>query len=177
MSQRQLKGAYDGRVSTRTAATVVEDADSALAAVLANADADPDRSLTGTYATKRVADVLLHLHAWHVLFNGWMAHHDAGHTPAFPAEGYEWADLDALNEALYVSYRDLPYDAARVLLLASHRGMCDQVAAVGDDALNDPGQYPWVAGETLGDVAHECLAGHYAWALSVLDGAPAAGAE
>lgn len=161
-------------MSSRDTQTLVREADAALDALLARADADPDAKPHGAYARKRVADVLLHLHAWHIVFEGWMAQHLSGAIPAIPAEGYEWSDIDALNEALYLSYRDRSYTAARALVLGSHRAMCELVLTLSDEELNRAGHFPWLGEMALGDVAHECLAGHYAWAQEILDPSAAA---
>jgi len=40
-----------------------------------------------------------------------------------------------------------------------------------EEELTDPARYPWLTGEPLGDVAHECLGAHYEWALRTFDAA------
>lgn len=147
---------------------LVTSADSALDRVLALADADPNGTPSGAYSAKRVADVLLHLHAWHLVFATWMAAHHQGETPVVPAEGHTWADLDAMNHEFYVTYRDLGYDEARVLISMSHRTMCEQVLALNDADLAAPGAFPWLGDQRPGDVIYEFLAGHYEWAVGVL---------
>ena len=76
-------------------------ADERLAVVLERADAARDTNLGDAYKNRRVADVLAHLHAWHVVFDGWVAQERAGAAPAYPAEGYSWDDIDSLNDAFY----------------------------------------------------------------------------
>jgi len=146
-------------------------ADDRLAAVLARADADPSFELGAAYHSRRVADVLAHLHAWHLVFDGWVAQDRSGSIPAFPAEGYTWNELDALNDAFYQAHRERPYEAIRGMLLTSHRAMLHLLHTFSDAELTDTSAHPWLNGQSLGDVADECLGEHYEWALKTFDAA------
>jgi hypothetical protein len=150
---------------------IADAADSRLEALLRRTDATPHATLGSAYHDRRVADVLAHLHAWHLIFDGWIAQDRAGSTPAFPAEGYSWSDLRALNDALYEAHRERPYDAVRTMTVASHKMMLALLDTFSQEDLTDPARFPWTGGEPLGSVAHECLGGHYEWALGVLDDA------
>lgn len=157
-------------VSARATQIIVK-ADESLAVLLARTDAAPHAELGDAYHRRRVADVLAHLHAWHFIFDGWVAQERAGSVPAFPAEGYTWDRLNELNDALYSAHRERTYDALRAMLVASHRVTVDLVATLDERELIDPEAFPWLAGQALGDVADDCLGNHYAWALGVLDAA------
>jgi len=146
-------------------------ADQTLDEVLRRADASSTSVLGDAYHGRRVADVLAHLHAWHVVFDGWVAQERSGSVPAFPAEGYTWADLRALNDVFYQAHKDRPYDAIRSMLVTSHRLMLSLLDTFTEEELTDPARYPWLTGEPLGDVAHECLGAHYEWALRTFDAA------
>lgn len=113
-------------------------------------------------------DVVNHLHAWHVLLIGWLDADAAGRKPGFPAEGYTWAQLDALNRALRDRYREDGVLAdARERLRGSHRAALARVEAVSDaDLFEEPRD--WAHG-TLAEPVHECLGGHYEWALGALE--------
>jgi hypothetical protein len=146
-------------------------ADAGLAEVLRRADAARDADLGVAYHDRRVADVLAHLHAWHVVFDGWVAQARAGSVPAYPAEGYTWDDLDSLNDAFYQAHRERPYDALRTMLVSSHRMMLALIDGMSEEELTDPDAFSWLGGQALGDVAHECLGAHYDWALRTFDSA------
>lgn len=146
-------------------------ADDRLTLVLARADAAPTFELGDAYHGRRVADVLAHLHAWHLVFDGWVAQDRAGSVPPFPAEGYTWNDLDALNDAFYQAHRERPYDAVRSMLLSSHRAMLHLLDTFSEAELTDASLHPWLNGQPLGDVADECLGEHYEWALKTFDAA------
>lgn len=118
-------------------------------------------------------DVLNHLHAWHMLLLGWLAADATGREPAFPAEGYTWRDLDRLNHDLRDRYRgDGDLAAARERLRASHRSALARIDALDDAGIFSDGK-AWLRGATLAEPVHECLGGHYAWALAALAGLPA----
>jgi hypothetical protein len=146
-------------------------ADERLAAVLSRADAAPTFELGVAYHDRRVADVLAHLHAWHLVFDGWVAQDRAGSVPAYPAEGYTWKDLDALNDVFYRAHKDRTYDVVRAMVVTSHSRMLRLLATFSEDELTDPARFPWLGGQSLGDVADECLGEHYEWALRTFDAA------
>src|SRR5690348_8248978 len=116
-------------------------ADEGLAEVLRRADAAQEKELGVAYHDRRVADVLAHLHAWHLVFDGWVAQDRAGSIPAYPAEGYTWANLDALNDAFYQAHRDRPYDALRTMLVSSHRMMLALLDGMSQEELTDPAAF------------------------------------
>ncbi|WP_438856084.1 ClbS/DfsB family four-helix bundle protein [Agromyces sp. M3QZ16-3] len=113
-------------------------------------------------------DVVNHLHAWHVLLLGWITADAAGEVPAYPADGYTWRDLDRLNRDLRDRYRDDGDPAAaRERLRASHGSTLARLDAMTDAEIFIDGR-AWLHGATLAEPAHECLGGHYAWALGAL---------
>ena len=85
-------------------AAIASAATARLATLLAVTDAHPGEGLGDAYLGRTTTDVLAHLHAWHTLFEGWIAAHSEGDTVAYPAEGYSWTELDALNEALFKAH-------------------------------------------------------------------------
>ncbi|GAA2029771.1 hypothetical protein GCM10009819_11790 [Agromyces tropicus] len=113
-------------------------------------------------------DVVNHLHAWHGLLLGWLATDAAGGTPDYPAEGYGWRDLDRLNRDLRDTYRgDGDLAAARERLRASHRSALARLDTMTDAAVFRD-RRAWLGDATLAEPVHECLGGHYAWALGAL---------
>jgi hypothetical protein len=57
-----------------------------------------------------VKDVLAHLYEWEQMVLRWLAAGKRGETPEVPAEGYKWNQLPALNEEIWLKYKDLPLD-------------------------------------------------------------------
>ncbi len=154
---------------------IVASADEGLARLLARTDAHRDADLGAVYRDRRVADVLTHLHAWHLLLEGWLLDDAAGRTPAYPADGYTWATLGDLNDALAAAHRHLSYEEARAAVVASQARVVALVATLDDAVLTSPDAFAWLGGDRLASVAHECLGGHCTWAQGLLDraGVPA----
>jgi len=150
---------------------ITADAALGLERVLAVADAHPGASLGDAYLGRTTTDVLAHLHAWHELFAGWMAAHDAGDSVAYPAAGFTWRELDALNEAIYEAHAGRDFATVRASLVASHERMLGLIATLSDANLETPEAFPWAGGEAIGAVAHECLGAHYAWATETFEAA------
>lgn len=143
-------------------------ADATLGTLLGIADRHADAQLGDAWKGRRVADVLAHLHAWHVLFVGWVAQARAGAEPAYPAEGYTWEALDELNDTLYEQHSHDSFAHVRASLVTSHHLMLETLADCTQDELANPGAFSWLGGSPLGDVAHECLGAHYTWGIEVL---------
>lgn len=150
---------------------IIAAADAGLKAVLARTDTHAGLSLGDAYLGRSTTDVLAHLHAWHGLCEGWIEAARAGGPVDYPARGYSWNELESLNESLYLAHAGRSYDAVRDALLESHGLLVALVRATPDPELADPGAHPWLGGESLGMVAHECLGAHYDWALGILDAA------
>ena len=150
---------------------IIDAASAGLTRLLAVTDSHPAASLGGAYLGRTTSDVLSHVHAWHTLFEGWIEADRAGEPVAYPAEGFTWRDLDALNEALYSFHAGRAYDVARAAIVASHDRVCAIVAATPEVELTTPESKDWLGNEPLGSVAHECLGAHYEWALGVLEAA------
>ncbi|WP_159449393.1 ClbS/DfsB family four-helix bundle protein [Demequina sp. NBRC 110051] len=155
-------------MSSATVDELISAADERLDSLLALADAERDRHLGLAYEGRRTADVLTHLHAWHLLFFDWIEAENAGEEPDFPAAGYTWRDLSALNDALYFAHRHWSYDEARGLLIESHGRLCALMRRLDDERLFDTEARPWLGHESLAEVAEECLGHHYAWGEGVI---------
>lgn len=128
----------------------------------------PDHAVASTFAGDRVADVLAHLHGWHVLWLGWLEADARGEAPAFPAEGYGWDRLSELNAEILSQHTHRPYAELRTLLLDSNADACAALLTVDEDRLWDADARDWLGGQSLGHVAHECLGAHYAWGEEAL---------
>lgn len=152
---------------TVTRLDIVGAADDGLARVLAIADAFPATPLGPAYLDRTTTDVLGHLHGWHLLFAGWLGEAATGEDVHYPAEGFTWRDLDALNERLYEDHREMPYQAMRAALVDSHARVLGLIGELSDHELTDPQVHPWLGKEPLGEVAHEVLGGHYDWAMDI----------
>ena len=123
---------------------------------------------TGDARDRSVRDVLAHLLAWHLLLEGWYEDGMIGGTPALPADGYTWRQLDALNVVLRDRWQDAPLDQIEQRLDASHAGLQRLIATHSDEELFDGSTYPWTRGSKLGEFCLECGGKHYAWARKTI---------
>ncbi len=144
------------------------DADAGLARVLAITDEHPGVSLGDAYLDRTTTDVLAHLHGWHGLFAGWLEAHKAGGPVAYPAEGYSWDDVEALNDVIFRTHQGRPHLTMRTALEESHQRLLALLVEISGDDLASPRAFAWTGGVPLADVAHECLGAHYDWAYDIL---------
>ena len=142
-------------------------------ALLAFIDALPpeafDKKFAGDSHYETVADVLAHLHAWHLARESWSVIAAQGGIPEVPAEGYTWRDLDALNVKLRDEWRSTPIDELRGRLVDSHERLQDAVSAYDDDALADPTLFPWMHGLPFGRYCLMSGGEHYLWARELIE--------
>jgi hypothetical protein len=135
-----------------------------------------DETFAGETRDRNVRDVLAHLHAWHLLLEGWYEDGMIGGSPAIPADGYTWRELDALNVVLRERWQNTSIEEVERRLDASHNGLRRLVSAHSDEELFDTGLYRWTRGVRLGEFCLECGGNHYAWARTTITaGLPEAG--
>ncbi len=123
-----------------------------------------ERSLSDAYLDRRGADVLAHLHGWHLLFEDWLREEAAGEEVVMPAPGHTWEDLRALNDDLYERYRAFSYGEIKALVLKSHAHTFDLLRVLPIEGLTDPAAHPW-SDEPLLNLADECAGKHYDWGI------------
>ncbi|WP_345802346.1 ClbS/DfsB family four-helix bundle protein [Microbacterium sp. AZCO] len=127
-----------------------------------------DEVFAGETRDRNVRDVLAHLLAWHLLLEGWYEEGMIGGSPAIPADGYTWKQLDALNVVLRDRWQDAVIDDVERRLDLSHAGLQRLLAAHSDEELFDADVYPWTRGLRLGEFGLECGGNHYAWARTTI---------
>jgi hypothetical protein len=71
----------------------------------------PEEIKTRTYKNdelndrdKTIADVICHLHEWHLMMETWYKVGMSGKKPSIPAEGYTFQTLPALNQKRWAKY-------------------------------------------------------------------------
>lgn len=116
-------------------------------------------------------DVLDHVFAWHELLLGWIAAIERRETPAYPAEGFSWSELDELNLSLRDRSRTRGgAERAFARLQGSHAVALAKVGALDADVLFEATRFPWL-GVPFAEPVHECLGGHYDWAVGAIEAA------
>lgn len=118
----------------------------------------------GALGSWSVKDTLLHLAEWEQMCLGWYRAGKAGQTPVTPAEGYNWRQLDALNQAIYEKYRDLPLEDALARCRFSYQEFLSAVEGMSEAEAETPGFYVWTKGHPLAGWISSNGGNHYRWA-------------
>lgn len=132
------------------------------------ADGRVDEAFAGETRERSIRDVLAHLLAWHLLFERWYDEGMRGGSPAMPAEGYSWGELDALNVALRDEWSATPLTDVEERLDASHLRLQAVLATHSDDQLANAGAFSWTLGSQLGEFFLENGGNHYRWGRAAI---------
>ncbi len=125
----------------------------------------PEQMTTFSPATNwSIKDVLAHLTAWEQLCLGWYQAGERGQTPHLPAEGFNWAQLPALNRQIYEARRARPLAEVRQQYRASYQRILKTVQALSEEELFTPKLYAWTNKNALAAYFISATSSHYAWA-------------
>ncbi len=111
-----------------------------------------------------IKDVLAHLMAWEQMCLGWYKAGLRGGVPPLPAEGYNWAQIPALNRVIFDRYHDRPLAEVLKQYRASYRQMLKKVQSLSEEDLFTPGRYEWTKKNALAAYFIGATSSHYAWA-------------
>ncbi|MCL2137691.1 MAG: ClbS/DfsB family four-helix bundle protein [Coriobacteriia bacterium] len=118
---------------------------------------------------KNLRDVLVHLYEWHQMVLRWYQEGTVEEgLPAVPGEGYTWATLPALNQAIWERYQHVLLADAKTMLHDSHAEVMALVAAHDDEQLFTKGYYKWTKSSNLGSYFISSTSSHYDWAMKKL---------
>lgn len=111
-----------------------------------------------------IKDVLAHLSEWEQMCLGWYRAGLAGKTPALPAEGYNWAQLPALNRVIFDRYHADPLTSVRKHFSTSFRQIKSAIGAIDEDTLFGPQRFAWTGRNLLAAYFISATSSHYVWA-------------
>lgn len=117
---------------------------------------------------KTIADVICHLHEWHVMMKNWYDIGMSGKKPAIPAEDVTWATLPVLNHRIYEKHKGTELADAMALLNKSHKEMIEIIKSHTDDDLFTKKKYVWTGTTSLGAYLVSATSSHYDWALKTI---------
>jgi hypothetical protein len=117
---------------------------------------------------KTVADVVCHLHEWHVMMESWYTVGMSGKKPAIPAEDVTWQALPILNRRIYEKYKGTELKDAIKLFKKSHSHMTALIEKHSDDELFTKKKYQWTGTTSLGAYLISATSSHYDWALKTI---------
>jgi hypothetical protein len=113
---------------------------------------------TGPWSVK---DVIAHLAAWRSRTVARLEAAAAGRPEPPPPWPPELEEDDAINAWFYERHRDEPLDAVLARWDASFDRLRAAFAALPDEALVDPGYFPWLEGNALIEVLPGGFLGHF----------------
>jgi hypothetical protein len=122
-----------------------------------------------------VKDVLAHLLEWQEMVLNWHAAGVKGKIPVTPAEGFNWAQLPALNQHIYEKHCNRPLSDIQKEFASSYKKCLSTVQGLSDEELFTRGHYAWTKNNTLGTYFVSCTSSHYNWARTNIKKARKAG--
>ena len=117
---------------------------------------------------KTIADVICHLHEWHLMMMNWYKIGMSGKKPAIPAEDVTWQTLPVLNHRIYEKYKGTELNEAIKLIKKSHKEMIEIIQKHSDDELFTKKKYAWTGTTSLGAYLVSATSSHYDWALKTI---------
>lgn len=117
---------------------------------------------------KTIADVICHLHEWHVMMKHWYEVGMSGKKPSIPADDVTWATLPILNHRIHEKHKGTELAAAMELLKKSHDEITEIIKGHTDDDLFTKKKYVWTGTTSLGAYLVSATSSHYDWALKTI---------
>jgi hypothetical protein len=111
-----------------------------------------------------IKDVLAHLLAWEQMCLGWYKAGRRGIVPPLPAEGYNWAQISALNRAIFERYHDRPLAEVLRQYRTSYRQMLKTLQGIDEEDLFTPSRFEWTNKNAAAAYFIGATSSHYVWA-------------
>jgi hypothetical protein len=117
---------------------------------------------------KTIADVICHLHEWHLMMANWYTIGMSGKKPVIPAEGVTWQTLPVLNHRIYEKYKGTELKKAITMLKKSHQDIMALIEKHTDHELFTKKKYKWTGTTSLGSYLISATSSHYDWGLKTI---------
>lgn len=108
-----------------------------------------------------VKDFLAHRTEWGRMMLGWLSQARAGETPAVPAEGYTWGQLNELNGEIHDRFADIRLDEAERSFTEVHDELLAVMGACSEDELFTKKYYAFTGTSDLATYFTSATGGHY----------------
>ena len=138
-------------------------------------DALPAKIKNGVYKNnelnerdKTIADVICHLHEWHLMMGNWYKVGMSGKKPAIPAEDVTWQTLPVLNKRIYEKYKGTELKNAITMFKKSHKEVMALIEKHTDGELFTKKKYQWTGTTSLGAYLISATSSHYDWGLKTV---------
>lgn len=113
------------------------------------------------------ADVLFHLHEWHLLMLDWYNIGMNGGKPDMPMKAYTWKENSKLNAMLWERNRNRSLEEAFAKLEESHAMVLRLIEKHDEIDLFEKKRYPWTGSTSLAAYLISATSSHYDWALNL----------
>jgi hypothetical protein len=135
-------------------------------------DGLPDEIRNGTYKNgelndrdKTIADVICHLHEWHLMRENWYKEGMSGKKPAL---SYSLQTLPVLNRGIWEKHKGTELKKAVTMFRKSHKTIMALIEKHTDDELFTKKKYQWTGTTSLGAYFVYNTSSHYSWALKTI---------
>lgn len=117
--------------------------------------------VTTNWTTK---DVLAHLTEWSEMAMGWHKTGLKGKQPVMPAEGFNWREIPALNEQIFLKHKDEELKSVQKNFKKSVQKMQKLVDSLSDTELFERSVFPWTGKNNVATYMISGSCSHYDWA-------------
>lgn len=117
---------------------------------------------------RNIADVLFHLHHWHLMLLHWYEEGLKGKKAAIPAEGYTWKTLPSLNKKIWEEYKNQNLEIAKKKVNSSHQAVMSIIEEKSNDELFEKKRLIWTGSTSLAAYLISATSSHYDWAFKLI---------
>ena len=114
---------------------------------------------------RNIRDVLIHLHAWHLLFLSWYRLGMKGKKAEMPAVGFSWKETPALNQKIWAENQTKDLASSIRNLKSSYTKVQRIIAAHSNEELYTKQKYPWTGSTSLAAYLISNTSSHYQWGI------------
>jgi hypothetical protein len=105
--------------------------------------------------------VLAHIAGWEARCTGWIEADRRGETPALPAPGRTWREMDAINAETIAAYADRSLPDLLAETARIYQAFVAAIDTLSDSDLTDPARFAWMKGRPILPLVVACAFEHY----------------
>ena len=112
------------------------------------------------------ADIICHLHEWHLLRKNW---YEEGMSGKKPSLSYSLQILPSINKSIWEKYKGTELKKAIALFKKSHKDIIALINKHSDKELFTKNKYKFTGSTTLGAYFYYNTADHYNWGYKTIE--------
>ena len=114
---------------------------------------------------KTIADIICHLHEWHLMRENWYKEGMSGKKPAL---SYSFRTLPIINRKIFEKYEGTELGKAITMFKKSHKNIMALINKHNNDELFSKKKFDFTGSTTLGAYFYYNTADHYRWAIKTI---------